>query len=140
MYKSGVEGKLWRLMRSINDQLTAKVSTKAGLTREIHRETGGKQGGKLMVSLFAKMMDTLAEDMMNDHSLGMMIGQSKISSLLYVDDSMTFAEGYEQQERTLNEVHRFSQKHKLEWGPEKCKTMEIGSHREEKSSWMLGDK
>ena len=140
MYKSGVHGKLWRLMRSINDNLTAKVNTKVGLTREIQRETGGKQGGKLMVTLFAKMMDTLAEDMMEDSSLGIEIGQSRISSMLYVDDSMTFAEGYQQQEKTLQEVNEFSLKHKLEWGPDKCKTMEIGNHKEEKSKWKLGDK
>ena len=64
MYMSGVDGKLWRLMKSMNEGLTAKINTKAGLTREIIRDTGGKQGGKLMVTLFAKMMDNLAEDMM----------------------------------------------------------------------------
>ena len=139
MYQNGIEGKLWRLMKAMNEDLTAKIKTKAGLTREIQRETGGKQGGKLMVSLFAKMMDNLSEDLMNDHSFGILIGSSRITLLLYVDDAMSFAEGYEQQEKTLKQVSEFSKKHKLEWGAHKCKTMEIGCHKETNSSWMLGD-
>ena len=140
MYKNGVNGKLWRLMRALNIELTAKVNTKAGLTREIQRETGGKQGGKLMVPLFAKMMDNLAEDLIDDPEMGIHVGPSRIPSMLYMDDAMTFAENYQQQEQTLGEVDKFSQKHKLEWGREKCKVMEVGNHKEERDSWMLGDK
>ena len=57
-----------------------------------------------------------------------------------VDDAITFAEGYNQQEMTLKEVHEFALKHKLEWGEEKCKIMEIGSHKEGKETWQLGSK
>ena len=140
LYKAGIEDKLWRLMRSLNEELTAKINTKAGLTREIIRETGGKQGGKLMVCLFAKMMDNLAEDMIDNARLGVLVGQTNIPSMLYMDDAVTFAEGYSQQEETLENVNEFSIKHKLEWGPEKCKTMEVGAHKEKKSSWKLGNK
>ena len=35
MHKSGVTGKKWRLMRALNKDLTAKVRTKAGLSREL---------------------------------------------------------------------------------------------------------
>lgn len=66
LHKNGFKGKLWHLTQSLNQDLTAKVKTKAGLTREIKRERGGKQGGKLMVPMFAKTMDTLAEDMMEN--------------------------------------------------------------------------
>ena len=139
MSKSNVDGKIWRLMLALNENLTAKVNTKAGLTRDITRETGGKQGGKLMVPLFAKMMDNLAEDMLEDDNLGIYIQETKIPSLLFVDDAISFAEGYEQQKKTLQEIDQFSQKHKLEWGPEKCKTMEIGSHKEKRTKWQLGN-
>ena len=45
MYRSGIEGKLWRLMRSINDQLTAKVNTKA---KRAHSNGNGRY--KIIVS------------------------------------------------------------------------------------------
>ena len=57
--KTGVKGKLWKLTRSMNEGLTARVNTKAGLTRQIQRETGGKQGGKLIVPLFATILSLL---------------------------------------------------------------------------------
>ena len=138
--KSNVKGKTWRLTKSLNEELTAQVNTKAGLTREITRETGGKQGGKLMVPLFSKMMDNLSEDMLKREDLGIHIANTRIPGLLYVDDKLSLAEGYEQQEKTLIEVNDFSIKHKLEWGEEKCKTMEIGNHREKKVAWKLGEK
>ena len=38
MYKNGVDGKLWRLMKAMNVDLKAKVNTKAGLTRNSKRD------------------------------------------------------------------------------------------------------
>ena len=140
MYKHGVTGKLWRLMKSMNENLTAKINTKAGMTREISRQTGGKQGGKLMVTMFAGTMDNMAEDMMADRDLGIDIGEAKIPAMLYMDDATTFAEGEEQQEKALLNAYEFALKHKLEWGLDKCKTMEIGSHKEKRASWRLGEK
>ena len=127
-------------MRSINQDLKATIRTKAGLTREISRVMGGKQGGKLMVTMFAKTMDNMAEDMMTDDKLGIRMGDETISAQLYMDDATTFAEGYEQQIRTLEAAAEFAVKHKMEWGPSKCKTMEVGSQKEKKSTWELGGK
>ena len=92
-----------------------------------------------MVSMFAKMMDNLAEDIA-EKNLGMDVGDVKIPALLYMDDATTFAEGYSQQEKTLMAAEEFAIKHKLEWGPEKCKTMEVGGHKEKRESWKLGEK
>ena len=139
MYKSGIKGKVWRLMKSINEGLRAKIKTKAGLTREISRVMGGKQGGKLMVTMFSKTMDNMAEDMEADSRLGIKVGENTISAQLYMDDATTFAEGYTQQECTLSAASEFAIKHKMAWGPAKCKTMEVGSHKEKRSDWNLGD-
>ena len=97
------------------------------------------KGGKLFVALFAKMMDSPASGMMNQ-GLGFEIDGMKISSLLFVDDNVSFADGYEQQQIRLNSVNGFAIKHKIEWGACKCKTMEIGNHREKQIKWKLGDK
>ena len=138
MHRSNVKGKTWRLMSSLNTGLTAKINTKAGLTREITREAGGKQGGKLMVPLFAKMMDTAAEDMQADPNLGISIANIVIETLIFVDDKISFAEGDQQQQLTLDFADEFAQKHKLEWGNSKCKTMTIGNSRNKKKEWKLG--
>ena len=140
LHKNGFKGKLWHLTQSLNQDLTAKVKTKAGLTREIKRERGGKQGGKLMVPMFAKTMDTLAEDMMENENLGIRLREDHIPALLFMDDVMTFAEGYDQQQQTLEAVTEFGLKHRIEWGENKCKVLECGTHKESKTEWPLGEK
>ena len=70
MWEHGLRGKLWRLMKSLNTGLTAKSKTRHGLTREILRRAGGKQGGKNFGFLFAKMMDVMAEEAEEDEKVG----------------------------------------------------------------------
>ena len=52
-----------------------------------------------MVPMFAKTMDTLEEDMQEDQSLGIIIRNHRLTSLLFMDDAVTFAEGFEQENR-----------------------------------------
>ena len=149
LHKNGFRGKIWRLTKSLNEGLTARVKTKAGLTREIKREKGGKQGGKLMVPMFSKTMDTLAEDMAEDGRLGIDMNgaqqqqtqnqQNLMAALIFMDDVMSFAEGVHQQNLTLQAINEFGKKHQIEWGSDKCKVMETGTHKESQKEWALGE-
>ena len=137
-HEEGHTGKIWRLTKTQNENLTAKIKTKAGLTREIKREKGGKQGGKLMVPLFSKLMDMLPQKLSRDSSLGIIVNDLKLNCLLYVDDALTLAIGYPQQELTLKATHDFAIERQLEWGESKCKVMEAGCHIEKRDTWELG--
>jgi predicted nucleic acid-binding protein len=136
----GLNGKIWRLTKSLNTNLTARIKTRHGITRKIKREIGGKQGGKTMTFLFAKMMDVLAEEMDENHEMGINVANIKIGSLLWVDDVITFAEGEEQQNKTLHKTDEFATKHKLEWGQSKCGVMKIGQRNALRKEWDLGEK
>ena len=93
-----------------------------------------------MVPMFAKTMDTLAEDMMEKKNLGIRLKENIIPALLFMDDVMTFAEGYNQQEQTLKAVTEFGVKHQIVWGESKCKVLECGTHKESRTEWTLGEK
>ena len=138
-WQSGVKGKLWRLAKALNTNLTARVKTKFGPTRRIDRGGGGKQGGQIIVTLFSKLMDTLTDDMIEDQNIGIEIEGKKISNMLFVDDVATLAEGKKQQEMTLKKVNEFATKHKIKWGAHKCNVLEIGKHRSVKETWKLGE-
>ena len=140
LHENGFQGKIWRLTKAMNCNLTAKVKTKAGLTREIKRETGGKQGGKLMVPMFAKMMDVITDDLTEETETGIHVDGVKIPALLLMDDLVSFSEGYDCQSKTLGVINEFGLKHKIEWGAEKCKVMELGTHKERIKEWELGEK
>ena len=71
-------------------------------------------------------------------SLGILINELHLPVLEWVDDVVTFAEGQNQQSITLKCVDTFAVKHKLKWGKEKCKVMEIGSGSITPRTWMLG--
>jgi hypothetical protein len=138
LWDQGVKGKIWRLTRALNKNLTARVKTKHGKTRRIYREQGGKQGSKIMGTMFAKMTDTLAEGMLKEEKLGVKFGEMKIPGLLWVDDVVSFAESKQQQQETLEHIDGFAHGHKLKWGVDKCATMEVGCHRDVQKSWKLG--
>ena len=140
LYEQGFQGKVWRLTKALNENLTAKVKTKAGVSREIRRFTGGKQGGKVMVPMFSKMMDTLPEELVSQPDIGQKFGNSKLACLEYVDDATTFAIGVVQQEATLKAVNEFAVKRQLEWGTDKCQVMEIGAQKGKRKTWKLGGK
>ena len=93
----------------------------------------------MIVPMFAKFTDTLAEDMENETNLGVKVDSVKVDCLLWVDDVMTVAEGKPQQQETLNMVHDYGKKHRLKWGIEKCAVLEIGNHKEIKEIWKMGD-
>ena len=139
-WNSGLKGKIWRLTKLLNTDLTARIHTRYGKTRKIEREIGGKQGGKIMTFLFAKLMDTLAEDLQNEPELGIHINNILLAVLEWVNDVVSFAENHEQQLKTLEFINDFAVKHKLSWGPDKCKVMHIGAQNDPSTKWKLGDK
>ena len=138
-WEHGVKGKLWRLMKILNTNLSARIKLRHGLTREIQRKAGGKQGGKNFGFLFAKMMDVLAEEAADDDMRTVKFGSLDMSVLEWVDDVITFAIEEAQQEYTLGKVNEFAVKHRLKWGKEKCNVMEVGKGKYEPKKWPLGE-
>ena len=138
-WEKGMRGKIWRLMKNLNTNLTARVKTNDGLTRKINRTAGGKQGGKNFGFLFAKMMDVMAEDAACNEQMGVNFGNLKMSVLEWVDDVVTFAINEDQQNLTLQFVNDFAVKHKLKWGRDKCNVMEVGNGRYNQIKWKLGN-
>ena len=139
LWKHGIRGKLWRLTKALNENLTARIKTKFGLTRQITRELGGKQGGKLMTKMFAKLIDTIEEEALEKNNIGIQIDHAEINSLDWVDDVATAAIGQEQQKETLEFVNSIAIKHKLEWGIEKCNVLQVGKENITPKNWSLGE-
>ena len=139
LWDHGLKGKLWRLLKALNTNLTCQVKTKHGLTNEIERLVGGKQGGKNFGFMFAKLMDLLQEEYGEREDLGVEYNLLKLLFLIWVDDVLGFAEGTQQQNLTLQTVNEFAVKHKLRWGADKCNVMPIGKSTYVKQKWKLGD-
>ena len=127
IWQNGVRGKLWRILRNLSINLTAKVKTRYGLSRKITRENGGRQGSRLAGRLFAKQMDVLSEDFIKNDSLNVHINNSfSMGCFEFVDDVMTCTLGIKNQRKALLKVDEFTQISKLEWGESKCQVMQVG--------------
>ena len=141
LWQKGFKGKVWRLLRGLSENLSAKVKTRYGITRTIKREIGGKQGSRLTGRCFALQMDLISEEMMEESSGAFELEKDlKIGALLWVDDVVSCVEGIGNQEKVLGKIDTFARKHKLEWGQEKCKVMQIGRIRDKRDRWKLGEK
>ena len=141
MWENGVRGKLWRILRNMSTNLTAKIKTRHGLSREIVRENGGRQGSRLTGRLFAKQMDVLSENFIENDELNVPIANNfSIGCVEYVDDVMTCTLGKSNQTKVLTRVDEFAKINKLEWGEEKCQVMQVGRKVKVPDTWALGTK
>ena len=120
IWNKGLRGKTWRILKKLNEDLTAIVKTRHGNTREVKMQIGGRQGSRLTGRLFSKMMDILAEEL-EQTELGITFTEDlKIATLLWVDDVLTCTNGEKNQNEILKKVDEFARKHKLRWGQSRC--------------------
>ena len=110
LWEKNVTGKLWRIIKKLNEDLTSQCkSTNFGISEKFIITSSLRQGGVLSVTEFAKMMDTLNELLMSKN-YGVQYGNEKIPSLLLVDDVAILSETKEEMLQMLNELELFRKK------------------------------
>ena len=141
MWEKGIRGKMWRILNNMSRNLTAVIKTRHGYSRIIKRENGGRQGSRLSGRLFAKQMDVLSEEFIENDNINFPINNEfSIGCLEFVDDVMTCTLGKKNQTKALTRVDEFAQISKLEWGAEKCQVMQVGRKIKVPNTWTLGEK
>ena len=63
LWNNKIRGKIWRLIKEINSNLTAKCRVCNTESQQIKIDSNLRQGGVLSVTLFVKMMGCLSEDL-----------------------------------------------------------------------------
>ncbi len=62
MHKEGLKDNHWTIVRKLNENLTAKIQTKHGLTRKINIKDSIRQGGVLSVAQYALLTDEITKE------------------------------------------------------------------------------
>ena len=84
--KNGIEGKNLEIIRKLNSNLSAKIRTRHGLTREIKIKDSIRQGGVLSVIVYATLIDEISKEL-KAKGLGIETEAGEIlDSLLWMDD------------------------------------------------------
>ena len=84
--KNGVEGKNLSIIKKLNSNLTARIQTRFGLTKEIPIKDSIRQGGVLFVVEYATLIDEISKELRKRNQGVTPAAGTKIDSLLRMDD------------------------------------------------------
>ena len=86
LMKNGVEGKNLSIIKKLNSNLTARIQTRFGLTKEIPIKDSIRQGGVLSVVEYATLIDEISKELRKTNQGVTTTAGTKIDSLLWMDD------------------------------------------------------
>jgi hypothetical protein len=104
MLLNNIDGKLYNSIKSLYVQTTASIRINNKMTDWCLCNSGVKQGDNLLPTLFSIFIDDLVDEI-NEYGLGVNIGDSKWSILLYADDIVLVALSEADMQNMLNKLH-----------------------------------
>ena len=118
MYKRGVNSKLWKIIKKLNENLTATIHTKYGPTRKIRIKDSIRQGGVLSVLQYALLMDKINKEIQEIY-LGIEISDTptNIACLLWMDDVLLLETKSKEKQKYITE--KVAEKYHIKFGKEK---------------------
>ena len=130
LYKQGIKDSTWLICKEINKNLTARIMTQYGRTREIKIRDSIRQGGVLSVIMYALLMDEISKETKKEN-IGTEIwneGQ-RINTLLWMDDVALITDNEKDMKTLLKITEEIAGKYRIEFGQEKSKFMLINPTR-----------
>ena len=126
--KNGLKGKHWRLVKELNSNLTAKIRTQHGLTREINIRDSIRQGGVLSVIEYANLIDEIAKEL-DLRSIGhqKLWNNNTIGCLLWMDDVALIHHDKEEIQKMLNTTDDIAKRYHIKFGKNKSQVLTIGN-------------
>ena len=124
--KNGVQGKNLNVIKKLNSNLTARIQTRYGLTKEIPIKDSIRQGGVLSVVEYATLIDEISKEL-RIRKQGMKTKSgSVIDSLLWMDDVCLIHSDRNELQEMLDITNHVAKKYHIEFGAAKCKVVKIG--------------
>ena len=141
LYKQGLTDNHWTIVKRLNENLTAKLQTKYGLTRTIKILDSIRQGGVLSTTLYGIIMDEISKEL-QEKNQGISIAENGIKqgTLLWVDDVFLIALEGELQ-NPLDITNEISNKYHIEYGEQKSNALPIktGKRKIKENKYHLGE-
>ena len=126
-HKNGLKGKNWKIVNKLNSNLTAKLRTKYGLTRQIQIKDSIRQGGVLSVIEYVNLMDEIAKELQAKSVGYQEIGNSTtLGCLLWMDDVVLIHHNKEEIQKMLDITDDIAKRYHIKFGKEKSQVLTIG--------------
>ena len=126
LMKNGVEGKNLSIIKKLNSNLTARIQTRFGLTKEIPIKDSIRQGGVLSVVEYATLIDEISKELRKRNQGVTTAAGTKIDSLLWMDDVCLIHSDRDELQQMLDITNHVAKKYHIEFGAAKCKVVKIG--------------
>ena len=138
LWKNGIQGKCWKLLRSLYSNVSNKVLFGEFESDWFDREFGLKQGCVLSPTLFSVLMNDLVS-MLSEQNLGVNLASDIINCLLFADDIVLMGKSEQELQTLLNITARFASKWNLKFNSKKSKVMVISQKIDKLKRWDLGN-
>ena len=137
LYKCGVRGKMFRVIKDIYTKNKARVLIGKNLSPEFEIQSGVLQGSKLGPVLFLIFINDLL-DKLNESNYGVKIEDLKISSLGFADDIVLTCDSPSKLQSLINICSEWAAQNCMEFQTTKCKVMVL-THSSTNLSFTLNN-
>ena len=128
-HKHGLKGKNWRIMKELNNNLTATVRTEVGNTRTIKIRDSIRQGGVLSVIEYANLIDEIAKELKERTVGNQKLWSNNISGcLLWMDDVALIHHDKDELQKMLDITDDIAKRYHIKFGKEKSQILTIGKN------------
>ena len=122
LYEAGVDGRVWRLLRSWYASPKSMVRVDGSLSSMFTLEHGVLQGSVLSPVLFLLIMDPLLKSLQSK-ALGPSIGDTYAGAFIHADDIRTISSSRATLQEQIDSVQTFAVQNGLTLNPTKCEVM-----------------
>lgn len=135
-----IDGKMYNSIKNIYASSVSSVRINNKMTSWFDCRTGVKQGCTLSTTLFSIFANDVAAEI-NDLDIGIPIGDTKLSLLMYADDIVLMADSEEKLQTMLDTIHNWCKRWRVLINTDKSKCMHFRKGRTERSNFkfMIGN-
>ena len=126
----GFDEHIRKILQSMYRNTIAKYHWNEIVVEDVKSEIGLRQGYTLSPLLFMIVMEELTQRIKKT-GVGIRIGKEILNILLFADDVVLLTESWEDMQKLLEEVGKFSEDMEMKFGIDKCKVMMINGKEEE---------
>ena len=138
LYKSGINGKAWRVIGAFYEEVEASVRLGTRHSEKFHLERGVKQGAVLSPLLFLLVIDSLLVDL-ESSGTGALLNSVYLGSLGHADDVRSISPNIALLEQQASIVKKFTMDNGLRLNTDKLELQEFSKTKPTSSTMSIGD-
>lgn len=124
LWEEGIQGKAWRILRSLYSDLQSSVLVEGEPSRTTPLKQGVRQGCPLSPILFSCYINDLVRRL-KELGYGVSIGDRDLTALLYADDIVLMTNSASEMQALIDEVDKFCAEWRLDLNSKKSQIMVV---------------